>query len=85
MTSRQIKLVENYIRGIVRKTLNEGNKRFYVMNNVGSAKYTLNFHDGVKKNKDGSDFWDIRIFKNKTDLAKAMIDLGKAGYTEGKP
>lgn len=73
------------IRPIVRSILNEGKKQYYTMNNVGSSKYTLNFHDGVKKNKDGSDFWDIRIFKNKTDLAKAMVQLGKQGYTEGRP
>lgn len=39
-------------------------------------------HDGVSKNKDGSDFWDIKIFKNKKDLEKYIKDLKKDGYTD---
>ena len=57
------------------------------MYGVGSSKYTVNFHDGKSKHKDGSDFFDIAIFKNKRDLAKKINDLTKKGYiysyTEG--
>jgi len=47
-------------------------KQFYEQSNIGLAKYVVNFHDGKKKHKDGSNFFDIRIFKNKKNL-KAFI------------
>ena len=59
--------------------LHEGKKRYNVMYGVGSSKYTVNFHDGKSKHKDGSDFFDIAIFKNKKDLAKKINDLTKKG------
>jgi hypothetical protein len=34
------------------------------MYNVGHAKYVVNFHDGTKFHKDGSPFFDMRIFSN---------------------
>lgn len=37
---------------------------------IGRAKYSISYHDGTKKHKDGSDFWDIKIFKTKKDLIK---------------
>lgn len=37
---------------------------------IGRAKYSISYHDGTKKHKDGSDFWDIKIFKTKKDLMK---------------
>ena len=48
--------------------LDEGKKRYNIRLNVGKAKYTISFHDGKKKHKDGSDFFDMRIFKNKTSI-----------------
>ena len=62
------------------KGIDEGKKRYNVMYGVGSSKYTVNFHDGKSKHKDGSDFFDIAIFKNKRDLAKKINDLTKQGY-----
>lgn len=32
--------------------------------NVGKAKYVVNYHTG-KKHADGSDFYDVAIFRNK--------------------
>ena len=32
---------------------------------IGTAKYVVNFHDGIKRHNDGSRFYDIRIFSNK--------------------
>ena len=29
---------------------------------IGKSKYIINFHDGEKKHKDGSNFFDIAIF-----------------------
>lgn len=64
--------------------LKEDNKTFYQQNNIGKAKYTISFHDGVKKHKDGSAFFDIKIFKNKTDLLAFQKKLLEKGYSEKK-
>ena len=58
-------------------------KRFNVMYNVGKVKYVVNFHDGVKKHKDGSDFFDIKCFKNKLKFNAFIKDLEKQGYLYG--
>jgi hypothetical protein len=55
-------------------------KKFYVINNIGRCKYLLNFHDGIKTHKDGSEFFDIRTFKNKVLLNKFINELCKEGY-----
>ena len=55
-------------------------KFYYVQFNVGKAKYVLNFHDGVKTHKDGSKFYDMKIFSNKKELKKAIKQLQKEGY-----
>lgn len=39
-------------------------KNFSEMQNVGMAKYVVNYHDGEKKHKDGSPFYDIKILEN---------------------
>jgi hypothetical protein len=62
------------------KMLNEGKKRFKRQDGIGKAKYTISFHDGKKKHKDGSDFFDIKIFKNKKDLSDFVGTLAKQGY-----
>ena len=65
------------------ESVNEGKKRYNVMHGVGKSKYVVNYHDGKKKHKDGSDFFDMSIFKNKKDLAKKVNDLQKGGYEYG--
>ena len=55
-------------------------KKYYTMMGGGKAKYVVNFHDGEKKHKDGSEFYDIRIFKNIKDLKEFTNDLGIQGY-----
>lgn len=65
------------------ESVNEGKKRYYQQDRVGSAKYTISYHDGKKKHKDGSDFFDIQTFKNKKDLAKFVNTLHKGGYVYG--
>ena len=57
-------------------------KNYYLMTNVGLAKYVLNYHDGVKKHADGSNFYDIAIFKNKQKLQAKIDELVKEGYKE---
>jgi hypothetical protein len=52
------------------------------MQNVGCAKYLINFHDGEKTHKDGSPFFDIKIFRNKKKLKVFTDELSKQGYQE---
>jgi hypothetical protein len=60
--------------------LKEGAKRYKEMSNVGTAKYVVSFHDGIKKHNDGSDFFDVEIFKNKEEKNKFITDLDRKGY-----
>ena len=62
------------------ESVNEGKKRFKQQNGIGKSKYTISYHDGKKKHKDGSDFFDIKIFKNKKDLSDFVGTLAKQGY-----
>ena len=48
--------------------------------NVGNAKYLVNFADGKKTHKDGSRFYDIKILTNKKDLASFIRQLKLDGY-----
>ena len=66
-----------------RESVNEGNKRYNQKDGVGKSKYVISYHDGKKKHKDGSDFFDIQIFRNKKDLAKFVNTLHKGGYKYG--
>ena len=59
-------------------------KRFNTMTNIGRAKYVVNYHDGLKKHNDGSDFFDIAIFKNKNKLNTFINELYRDGYIEAK-
>ena len=56
-------IVKKKIKGI-----DEGQKRYNQKDGVGKSKYVISYHDGKKKHKDGSDFFDIQIFRNKKDL-----------------
>jgi hypothetical protein len=55
-------------------------KRFYQQDRVGSAKYTISYHDGKSKHEDGSDFYDIKTFRNKRDLNQFRQKLLAEGY-----
>jgi hypothetical protein len=59
--------VKNYTNESV---VTEGKKAFKINPPIGKAKYSISAHNGVSKHKDGSDFWDILIFKNKADLER---------------
>ena len=61
-------------------SIKEGKKRFKRQDGIGKSKYTISYHDGKKKHKDGSDFFDIKIFKNKKDLSDFVGSLVKQGY-----
>ena len=69
------------VKGVdVKESVTEGQKRFKRQDGIGKAKYTISYHDGKKKHKDGSDFFDIKIFKNKKDLSDFVGSLVKQGY-----
>jgi len=58
-------------------------KRFNIQHNIGKAKHVVNFHDGIKKHPDGSDFFDIQIFNNKKKMDKFVDELSGNGFVEG--
>lgn len=33
--------------------------------NVGKVKYLVSYYDGIKRHKDGSEAWDVKLFSNK--------------------
>lgn len=55
-------------------------KSYYEQQNIGLAKYLVNFYDGIKTYKDGSNFYDIRIFKNKVKKNAFIKKLEQNGY-----
>lgn len=55
-------------------------KKYTIQYNVGRAKYLVSFHDGVSKHSDDSEFFDIRIFKNKPSLTAFINQLTTQGY-----
>jgi len=55
-------------------------KKFTINFNIGHAKYLVSYYDGIKKHKDGSEFFDIRIFSNKKKLVIFTSNLSKQGY-----
>jgi hypothetical protein len=57
-------------------------KEYMIQHRVGRAKYLVSFHDGVKTHKDGSSFFDIKIFKSKNKLGKFIDGLSENGYRE---
>ena len=60
-------------------------KTYYTQNNIGKAKYVVNYHDGVETHKDGSPFFGIRIFKNQVDFGKCLLELHDKGYKYKRP
>jgi len=56
-------------------------KRYYIQYGIGRAKYMVSFHNGVDKHKDGSDFYDLKILRNKKTLNAFIKSLVSNGYT----
>lgn len=55
---------------------------YNIRHNIGKAKYVVNFHNGEKQHKDGSKFFDIKIFSNKKHRDKFVTSLRQQGYRE---
>ena len=49
--------------------------KFKIQENIGRAKYLVSFSDGSKEHNDGSEFWDIKIFKSKKKMNIFLKDL----------
>jgi len=58
------------------------NKRYKICPQIGKVKYSISFHDGISKHNDGSDFFDVRIFKRKKELLEKEKELKNDGYVE---
>lgn len=56
-------------------------KTYKEMVNVGSVKYVVNYHDGVKTHRDGSEFFDMRTFSNRKLKNAFVKELNNQGYT----
>lgn len=57
-------------------------KEYYLMDNIGKAKYTVNTCDGIQTHNDGSPFFGIAIFHNKNKRDGYVKGLIKQGYTK---
>jgi hypothetical protein len=57
-------------------------KSFKTQSGIGKARHVVSFHDGRKRHRDGSPFFDIRILKNKPQVADFVHVLKKQGYCE---
>jgi hypothetical protein len=66
------------VMGVVGSMAKEFNTKF----NVGKAKYVINYHDGIKKHKDGSNFFDIAIFSNLKKFNTFKANLIMTGYVQ---
>ena len=62
--------------------LNYQLKKFRWHSQIGKAKYVVSYHDGEKKHKDGSNFFDMHICNNKVNLNKFIKSLINDGYME---
>ena len=61
-----------------------GFKHYRVDKNIGLVKYIVSFHDGITTHPDGSIFYDVRLFKNRTKLSDFEIELFNKGYKQIK-
>lgn len=53
---------------------------FKEQHSIGRSRYTIAYHDGIKKHRDGSEFFDLKIFSNKVELQKFKNELLSKNY-----
>jgi hypothetical protein len=53
---------------------------YNIQNNIGRAKYVVNYHNGTDTHADGSPFYHIATFKNKVALNTFEQKLIEQGY-----
>lgn len=80
---------KDYYEGIYREdlqriTMHNGKpfKTYNVACNVGRVKYMVNYHNGFKKHKDGSKFYDMATFKSIKKLNEFTLKLMEQGYVQ---
>jgi len=52
------------------------------MYNIGKVKYVINYHNGIDKHNDGSDFFGIYTFHNKRKFEAKIKALKNDGYIQ---
>ena len=57
-------------------------KTFHLNSKIGKAKYDVAYQDRIKKHQDGSEFFDIAIFKNVKTLDTFINDLLDKDYIQ---
>jgi len=57
-------------------------KPFRINPQIGKTRHSVSYHDGTSTHKDGSPFFDLRIFKRRKDKEAFARDLKTQGYTE---
>jgi hypothetical protein len=57
-------------------------KKFNLMYNIGKVKYVINYHNGIDKHKDGSNFFGIYTFRNKKKFDAKIKELKNEGYIQ---
>jgi len=50
------------------------------MYGIGSSKYVINYHNGIKTHLDGSPFFDIALYTNKKGFQLRIKELESNGY-----
>jgi len=55
-------------------------KRYNIQYNVGKCKYLVNYHNGISKHQDGSDFFDIATFTTKEKFDIFITNLNCKGF-----
>lgn len=73
------KWVYESVEGLARK---EAAKTYHDNPQIGKSRHSVSFHGGEKFHKDGSPFFDLRIFKSEKDKAAFIRRLEAAGYIE---
>lgn len=48
------------------------------------SRHIVAFHDGMKKNKDGSRFYDVRLFPTVEDANQFIKELKRKGFKQDK-
>lgn len=49
--------------------------KYKINYNIGKVKYLVSFFDGLKRYKDGSEFWDVACFKSKKKMNQFLKSI----------
>lgn len=71
---------ESAVNNAPQPTVSGAPKQYDEMQNVGTCRYVVNYHDGEKLHRDGSLFFDIAIFSNKRKKDRFVRGLAADGY-----